>query len=333
MKRNHGVALGFGLLLAGLGVVTACGTGADDAGRGASNGSSADSTFPTATYAGCTLFATGGGVIGSLDSSVLTLATSGTSVTAGFGAEGDAGPVGTVDLVATSITSATLDAPGQSFAGEWGSCGAGAVRLDSGSYVVSSPLPAAADIELTAANAVITNGVAFLALNGPVDDVDGGPGCAADEPPAGQLTAFVMCEQQTGGASAPSTVPATSAAGAKLNAGSYACYGSVERVAGSSGFGSSSAGTLVVAGSGSSITASYRDDDSFASGALTFAATSDTTAVAAAGQAWTVDSILTTTTAAALTANGTTLFLGIAADVRDPSAPQTTTTLLVCTPS
>jgi hypothetical protein len=319
-----------GLVLASLGVLTACGTRTDGAGQAPSTGSSAETTFPSAVYAGCTLFANGGGgEVGLLEESVLSLTTSGTSVTGSFGVEGDAGPIGIVDLVATSSTSATLSAPGQRFAGEWGSCGAGATRLDSGAYVVSSPLPAAANIELVAANAVVANGVAFLSFNGPVDDIDGGPGCAPDAPAAAELTALVMCTHPIGGSTTASSATATSATGAAFTAGSYSCYGQAARTSASGGGSAYSAGTLLLARNGSSISATYSGDP-FASGALTFAATSGTTAVAAAGQAWTVESLATTSTAAALTANGTTLFLGVAGNA---GTEQTTTTLLVCTPS
>ena len=328
-------------LLAGLGLLTACSTAADP-GRNAPDGSSADSSFPSAVYSGCTLYANAGGVlIGYLEASALSLTTSGSSVTARFGTEGDAGPVGTVELVSTSSTSATLGAAGQGFAGIWGSCGGGAVLLDSGTYVVADPLPALADLELTAASAVAVNGVAFLTLTGTVGDVDGGPGCAADTPPTGPTNIMAMCLQSPGSGSI-AAVPTTAATGAGFVPGSYQCYGETERVSPHDSSGSNNEGQLVLARSGSSglLSATYTADW-VAGSSVTFTPTSDTTAVAASSPLASLgcesdrgtDSALDVI-AAAMTATGSTLFVGVTVDTGSGACPgQTSTTTLACTPT
>jgi hypothetical protein len=251
-------------------------------------------------------------------------------------------------LRVTSESSATLSGPGQGFSGEWGFCGGGAIQLDGGGIVVADPAPAEATLSLTSAELAVDQGVAFLQLEGPVVDVQGMPGCTPDGPPSGGLSALLVCDASSG-ASVGNAVANTTTA-SRFGAGAYDCTSTAASVVSYQGEEDHStiggSGTLTLTANGASLEAVYSGGTN-ASGTLDFVVTSDSSANPVPGQIITVGcgAIDPTTlaqvtaptpadvTAAALTTDGTTLYLTFLSKTSvGVCADQTATTVLVCTP-
>jgi hypothetical protein len=307
-------------------------------------------TAPSGVFSNCQWLLTDGTFEGASAPATLTIAPicspSGCSASALTATFVSGGTSTSVTLKGTSASSATLSEAGQGFRGDWGFCGGGAVRLDGGGVAVADPAPAAATLSLTSAELSVDQGVAIFQIEGPVIDVDGGPGCPADIPPAAGLSALLVCGTpgQGGGAPTPTTAPTSFAPGA------YACTSTAATVVEYEGTQDHStiggSGTLTLAVDGANLHLVYSGDTN-ASGPLDFVATSDRSANPVPGQSITVGcgAINPTTygdvsapspaaiSAGTLTTDGTSLYLTFFGSTSSTATcpSQTSTTVLVCT--
>jgi hypothetical protein len=307
--------------------------------------------FPLGAYSNCEWLLTGGTFEPASSPATLTLepicdasGCTSSSIVASFQS---GQTTSTVMLRTTSDSSATLNGPGQGFAGQWGFCGGGAVELDGGGVAIASPAPAAATLSMTFAELTVDQGVAFLQLEGPVVNIQGSPGCNPDGPPSGGLSALLVCGVSNGNGVGNAQATTTTS---RFVTGAYQCNSTADSVVSYEGVDDHStiggSGTLTLTANDPSLEAVYSGDAN-ASGTLDFVVTSDSSANPAPMQTITVGcgAIDPTTsmqvnaptpgevTAATLTTDGTALYLTFLSTTSGGSCGgQTGSTVLVCTP-
>ena len=308
--------------------------------------------FPLGAYSDCEWLLTGGTFEPASSPATLTLepicdasGCASSSIVASFQS---GQTTSTVMLRATSDSSATLNGPGQGFAGEWGFCGGGAVERDGGGVAIADPAPAQATLSMTFAELTVDQGVAFLQLEGPVVDIQGSPGCNPDGPPSGGLSALLVCGVSSGNGVGNAQATATTS---RFVTGAYDCNSTADSVVSYQGVEDHStiggSGTLTLTANGPSLEAVYSGDAN-ASGTLDFIVTSDSSANPVPMQTITVGcGVIDPTTsvqvnaptavevtAAALTTDGTALYLTFLSKTSGGAcADQTASTVLVCTPN
>ena len=307
--------------------------------------------FPLGAYADCQWLLTGGTFESASSPATLTLSpicdASGCASSSMVASFQSGQTTSTFTLSATSDSSATLSGSGQGFSGEWAFCGGGAVQLDGGKVAIADPAPTEATLSLTFAELTVDQGVAFLQMEGPVVDIQGSPGCTPDGPPTGGLSALLVCDVSSGNGVGNAQATTTTS---RFVTGAYDCNSTAASVVSYQGEEDHStiggSGTLALTANGPSLEAVYSGDAN-ASGTLDFVVTSDSSANPVPGQTITVGcgAIDPTTsmqvnaptpgevTAAALTTDGTSLYLTFLSKTSGGACPdQTASTVLVCTP-
>ena len=307
--------------------------------------------FPLGAYSDCKWLLTGGTFESASSPATLTLApicdASGCASSSMVASFQSGQTTTTFTLRATSGSSATLSGPGQGFSGEWAFCGGGAVQLDGGGVAIADPAPTEATLSMTSAELAVDQGVAFLQLEGPVVDIQGSPGCNPDGPPSAGLSALLVCDVSSGNGVGNAQATTTTS---RFVTGAYDCNSTASSVVSYQGEEDDStiggSGTLRLTANGSSLTTVYGGDAN-AVGTLDFVVTSDSSANPVPGQTITVGcgAFDPTTsmqvnaptpgevTAAALTTDGTALYLTFLSKTSGGACPdQTASTVLVCTP-
>ncbi|MGH7293948.1 MAG: hypothetical protein ACRELB_03390 [Polyangiaceae bacterium] len=331
---------------------------ANDAGSpteaGASNDAGAPGdggAFPLGAYSDCQWLVTGDTFESASSPATLTLSpicsASGCSASSIVASFQSGQTTTTLMLRATSDSSATLNGPGQSFPGQWGFCGGGAVQLDGG-IAIADPAPAEATLSMASAELTVDQGVAFLQVDGPVVDVQGSPGCNPDTPPPAGLSVLLVCDVSSGNGAGHAPAPTTTTS--RFVTGAYDCSSGADSVVTYQGVEDHSSiggsGTLALTANGSGLEAVYSGDTN-ATGTLDFVVTSDSSASPAPGQTITVgcgafDPTTSTqvnaptpadVTAATLTTDGTAVYLTFLSKTNGGvCADQTASTVLMCTP-